>query len=253
MSTNISFEIIEGHSQFTGWLGAAVGSSLVGLAGMLPCFILSDVKARPLMYRFLLSFAVGGLLGDTFLHILPESYSRSDGHESYVGVGILLGLFACLAIDSFAQGPEGSGYGNLLANAIDNLNHGLSIGSAFSVSPKVGILTTVCILLHEIPHEIGDFALLLQSGFTSGQAAKAQLGTAAVGVVGASLALAADSMDGLSRWILPFTAGGFLNIALVSSLPNILASTKSREESIVTGFGIISGIYIIYVMSFILD
>ncbi|CAB4060401.1 SLC39A13 [Lepeophtheirus salmonis] len=240
MTNNISYEVIDTPSQLPGWLGAAFGSSLVGLAGMLPCLFLSDVKTRPLMYRFLLSFAVGGLLGDTFLQILPESYSRCGNNQSQVGLGILLGLFVCLFIETFSHSPQGSGYSNLLANSVDNLNHGLSIGSAFSVSTKVGILTTVCILLHEIPHEIGDFALLLESGFTSTQAAKAQFGTAAVGVCGAILALGADSIESLSLWILPFTAGGFLNIALVSSLPGILASSKSKEDSVITAFGILS-------------
>lgn len=82
-----------------------------------------------------------------------------------------------------------TGYLNLMANCIDNFTHGLAVGGSFLVSFRVGALTTFAILIHEIPHEIGDFAILLKSGFSRLDAAKAQLVTATGGISGALVAI----------------------------------------------------------------
>ena len=60
--------------------------------------------------------------------------------------------------------PQVTGYLNLLANGIDNFTHGLAVAGSFLVSTRVGLLTTAAILLHEIPHEVADFAILLRAG-----------------------------------------------------------------------------------------
>lgn len=82
-----------------------------------------------------------------------------------------------------------SGYLNLLANCIDNFTHGLAVGGSFLVSFRLGSLTTFAILIHEIPHEVGDFAILLKSGFNRWDAARAQLMTATGGIFGALIAV----------------------------------------------------------------
>lgn len=82
-----------------------------------------------------------------------------------------------------------TGYLNLLANSIDNFTHGLSLGGAFLVSLRLGLLTTFAILIHEIPHEVGDFAILLKSGFTRWDAAVFQILTAGGGLIGAMAAI----------------------------------------------------------------
>jgi solute carrier family 39 (zinc transporter), member 13 len=81
------------------------------------------------------------------------------------------------------------GYLNLLANFIDNLSHGAAIGASFSIGPLLGLTTLVAILLHQMAHEMGDFAVLLQSGFDRRQATQAQLITGTGGLVGAGFAL----------------------------------------------------------------
>lgn len=85
------------------------------------------------------------------------------------------------------------GYLNLLMNFLDNFTHGLSVGGSFLISFRVGALSTFTILVHEIPHEVGDFAILLRSGFSRWDAARAQIITAGGGIVGA---LAAVSFSG---------------------------------------------------------
>lgn len=120
---------------------------------------------------------------------------------------------------------EIAGYLNLLANGIDNFTHGLAVAASFLVGTKVGLLTTAAIIIHEIPHEIGDFAILIKSGFSKWDAVKAQIATASIGIMGAIFTLTASSLDSVDQktsWILPFTCGGFLNIALVTILPDLL-------------------------------
>lgn len=77
-----------------------------------------------------------------------------------------------------------------MANSFDNFTHGLAVGGSFLVSFPHGVLTTFAILLHEIPHEVGDFAILLRSGFSRWDAARAQIVTASTGIMGALTAVA---------------------------------------------------------------
>jgi zinc transporter 13 len=91
---------------------------------------------------------------------------------------------------------------NLFANFIDNLTHGAAIGGGFAVSPLVGMTTLAGIVIHEIPHEMGDFAILLRSGFDRRQATKAQLFTGLGGILGATIALyCSSSVHSLSHFI----------------------------------------------------
>uniref|UniRef100_H2Z2P2 Zinc transporter ZIP13 n=1 Tax=Ciona savignyi TaxID=51511 RepID=H2Z2P2_CIOSA len=146
-----------------------------------------------------------------------------------------------------------SGYLNLLANCIDNFTHGLAVGGSYLVSRRVGILTTLAILLHEIPHEVGDFAILLRAGFDRWQAAKLQVLTAAGGLLGAIVALVAESAktagDTVS-WILPFTSGGFIYIALCTCVPDLLKEQSPRESCIQIAY-IVSAIVVMHMVSYI--
>jgi len=247
---------------YLSWLGAILGTVLVGLSGLVPMLIIpletgqnlrSEKGSRSL--RLLLSFAVGGLLGDVFLHLFPESYgalatSGRNTHTGHLvmGLWILGGILTFLVLEKIFEFTDDNdadnnnkenvkkkkiiGYLNLLANCIDNFIHGLAVASSFLTSLKIGMITTFAILIHEIPHEIGDFAILLKSGFSRWEAGKAQMWTASVGMLGAIAALSLDSVQSLearTAWILPFSAGGFLNIALVSVLPELMSETDPKE------------------------
>ncbi|PVD29650.1 hypothetical protein C0Q70_08905 [Pomacea canaliculata] len=137
------------------------------------------------------------------------------------------------ASDTNSSHIKVSGYLNLFANVVDNFTHGLAVAGSFLISYRVGILTTVAILLHEVPHEVGDFAILLRSGFDRWRAARAQFLTATGGVVGAMTALlseSAQSAEERTLWVLPFTSGGFLYIALVTVVPDLLAERHILES-----------------------
>ncbi|XP_044742784.1 zinc transporter ZIP13 homolog [Chrysoperla carnea] len=311
------------------WIFAALGSTLIGLSGVFPLLIISiddgiNMKngAGGHQLKVLLSFAVGGLLGDVFLHLLPEAWandakfnSKHGGLSS--GIILLCGMLLFIVIEKLFSGINNqddstneqivekkenvenlnnnikidkenlqngytklsnngfitkttyheptvvsavkphqfkhvSGYLNLMANSIDNFTHGLAVGGSFLISLRLGMFTTVAILVHEIPHEIGDFAILLKSGFSRWEAAKAQLCTASGGMIGALVAVASSGgvVEGQTSWILPFTAGGFLHIALVTVLPDLIKEENSKE-SIKQFLALIFGIIVMAAMTMI--
>ncbi|CAO4384364.1 unnamed protein product [Caenorhabditis nigoni] len=215
------------------WLWTLFGCSLVVSSGIVPAFLLPAnihdfLQSREGQRRLnlVLAFGVGTLLSDVFLHLLPEAY---DNHTDQISIGLwtLAGFLSFYFIEKIgASTEEGQhqlcAYMNLCANVVDNFAHGLAVGSSFLVSTKFGFLTTITILLHEIPHEISDFAILLRADFDRVAAIKAQFVTASAGVLGSCVALSLHTSNvPVIETLLPFTAGGFLNIALVQILPEL--------------------------------
>lgn len=124
-----------------------------------------------------------------------------------------------------------AGYLNLAADFAHNFTDGLAIGASFLVGQGLGIITTATVFLHEIPHEIGDFAILVQSGCSKKKAMKLQFTTAIGAMMGTVCSLMAQGIgDAAIAWILPFTAGGFIYIATVSVIPELLEDTKLGQS-----------------------
>ncbi|CAJ0609517.1 unnamed protein product [Cylicocyclus nassatus] len=112
-------------------------------------------------------------------------------------------------------------YLNLVADFAHNFTDGLAIGASFIAGTTIGVVTMITVLVHEVPHEIGDFAILIQSGYSKRKAMLIQLVTALGALSGCVLSLWVADPSALadaaaSSWILPFTAGGFIYIATVS-------------------------------------
>nr|XP_055185839.1 zinc transporter SLC39A7 isoform X2 [Nyctereutes procyonoides] len=142
-----------------------------------------------------------------------------------------------------------SGYLNLAADLAHNFTDGLAIGASFRGGRGLGILTTMTVLLHEVPHEVGDFAILVQSGCSKKQAMRLQLLTAIGALAGTACALLTEggavgsevaSGTG-SGWVLPFTAGGFIYVATVSVLPELLREA-SPLQSLLEVLGLLGGV-----------
>lgn len=153
----------------------------------------------------------------------PLSEQTTSRKQALNGAGLIAG-----------QVIDPAGYLSLIANGIDNFTHGLAIGASFLVGIKVGLLTTFVIFVHEIPHEICDYAILVNSGFSRWDAVKAQWSVSLFGIMGTATALYFKSIDTLTAkmiWILPFSAGGFLHIALVNLLPEILSRRTNFRDS----------------------
>ncbi|KAL9098033.1 MAG: hypothetical protein Q9163_006223 [Psora crenata] len=146
-----------------------------------------------------------------------------------------------------------SAYLNLVADFTHNITDGLALSSSFYASPTVGATTTVAVFFHEIPHEIGDFALLIQSGFSKRRAMGAQFITALGAFLGTCLGIAIQELGksevgeniddfnttglfgtglGWGDMLLPFTAGTFLYVGTVAVIPELLETGPKKGEEV---------------------
>merc|ERR1712181_108027 len=124
-----------------------------------------------------------------------------------------------------------AGFLNLAADCFHNFTDGLAIGASFLAGDTIGIVTTGTILLHEVPHEIGDYAILIQSGVSPQRAIMLQLLTAVGALTGCIVSLVlGGSVAIASKLILPFTAGGFIYIATVSVIPELLEGATFKQS-----------------------
>ncbi|CAD6189134.1 unnamed protein product [Caenorhabditis auriculariae] len=144
-------------------------------------------------------------------------------------------------------------YLNLVADFTHNFTDGLAIGASFIAGTTVGVVTMITVLVHEVPHEIGDFAILIQSGYSKRKAMMVQLVTALGALSGCVLSLLASDADALadaaaSSWVLPFTAGGFIYIATVSVIPELLENS-SFVQSVKEIAALLTGIFLMYLIA----
>ncbi|KIW96121.1 uncharacterized protein Z519_03188 [Cladophialophora bantiana CBS 173.52] len=291
----------------------------------------------PSSLSIMVAFAVGGLLGDTLFHLLPEIFLGEDERDQVkfvmvepnrnllLGVGIIVGLVTFMAMDKalrIATGGDGGGHShshshshaheekheiatngsatatssrkgrvadgdmrqrkaqkdtkslspssppapqnpsvklagllNLIADFTHNITDGLALSSSFYASPALGATTTMAVFFHEIPHEVGDFALLIQSGFSKRKAMGAQFVTAVgaflgtlIGIFvqeyggGGSKSAADDTLAGGGgiwgtslSWgdmLLPFTAGTFLYVGTVAVIPELLETGPNKWDEL---------------------
>jgi len=145
----------------------------------------------------------------------------------------------------------------VLADFIHNFTDGLAIAASFLVSPSTGLTTSVAVLIHEIPHEIGDLAILVQSGATKAQVIFIQFFTAIGCLAGTivGLALAADQSNEQTKVktaILSATAGGFVYIATVGVIPKLLEAT-SLGQTLKESFAIVAGIGVMVFIAVVLE
>lgn len=121
---------------------------------------------------------------------------------------------------------------SLVADAAHNLMDGVVIGTAFVVSPMHGWRTSLAVLVHELPHELGDYAVLQQCGYTRTGIVVTQLTTGLTNAVGAgAVVLAASSAfaGAVHDWLTPFAAGAFLYLGLVSLLGDVRSGAPAAE------------------------
>lgn len=133
-----------------------------------------------------------------------------------------------------------SGFLNLIADFFHNFTDGLAIGASFRTGH--GLQTTIAILLHEVPHEIGDYAVLVDSGFSKTEAIGAQVVTATGAMAGTFVGLLWWQTVGSDAWITPVTAGGFLYIGLATIIPTLLEDS-SLKQTVLEVLGMFVGVY----------
>jgi zinc and cadmium transporter len=224
--------------------------SLVSFVGLLFLAVKKEILQRFLL--FLVSFATGGLLGGAFLHLLPEAVDR-------LGVGwnfslmTLAGILAFFILEKFIfwrhchiptskQHPHPVAFMNLVGDGFHNLLDGVMIAASFMTDFSLGVATTLAVLVHEIPQEIGDFSVLVYSGFSKLKALFFNFASGLVAVLGAILTLSLGAkFTNLVPLILPFTAGGFIYIAGSDLIPELHKETKI-SKSLLQLLGLLLGI-----------
>ncbi len=204
--------------------------SILSLIGIFALSIKEAILGRLLIY--FVSFSAGALFGDTFIHLIPEIVEE-NGYNLQVALFILTGIVFSFIIEKVIHWRHCHipvtknhvhrfAYMNLFGDLIHNFIDGLIIGASYLVSIPVGIATTVAIILHEIPQEIGDFGVLLLGGFTKRQAVFYNFFTALAAVLGTIFAIWLRSWSGpFNDLLLPFAAGSFIYIAGSDLIPQL--------------------------------
>ena len=211
--------------------------SLISFVGLLT-FGMRAERVRTLLIYFI-SFAAGALFGDAFFHIIPEIV-RTQGFGFYVSISFLGGIVLFLIIEKIihlqqyhSHGAEGHSdesndrirpfvFTNLFGDAIHNFGDGLIVGASYLVSIPVGIATTFAVAFHEIPHEIGNFSILVHGGLSRGKALLINFCTGLVAIGGAIVALILGGyVEEVQRFVLPIVAGGFIYVAGSDLIPEL--------------------------------
>ncbi len=249
-----------------GWiLGFSLLCSLLGVLAAAVFLLLPD-GARNHLIPHLVSLATGTLLGAAFLGLLPEALASAGiGGAQLVPLCVLMGLVLFFLLEKMViwrhcherdcerhgEGPpagpgQAAGTLILVGDAIHNFVDGVLIAGAFLTDIELGVLTSLAVVAHEIPQEVGDFVILLQSGYTPRQAFAYNLGSGLATVPGALLAWAAlTSVAPALPYVLAVAAASFIYVAVADLIPGLHEKTELRE-SVHQVFLISAGIGLVY-------
>lgn len=244
-----------------GWI--IVFSLLGGVLSVLAASVFLLIKDNHQKYILphAVSFAIGALLGAAFLALLPHAITINNNVEIHdIGLTILLGLLSFFLLEKMvlwrhchsnhcevhtpetqtdvhthshhdhSHNKDASGTLIIIGDGVHNLVDGVLIAAAFLTDFHLGVVTALAVAAHEIPQEVGDFAILLNSGFTRSRAlffnVLASLSTVVGGVV-AYFSL--QSMQGALPYILAIAASSFIYIAVADLIPGLHKKTELRE------------------------
>lgn len=203
--------------------------SLIAFIGLISFKIKQDKLQRVLIY--FISFSAGALFGDAFIHLLPETIDQ--GYTILSSVSILSGILLFFILEKVMcwhhchmpitrDHVHSFAYMNLLGDSVHNFIDGLIIASSYLVSIPIGIATTIAVIFHEIPQEIGDFGVLIYGGFSKFKAMIMNFFTALTSVLGVVFALLLNNyILGIQRVLVPLAIGGFLYVAGSDLIPEL--------------------------------
>ncbi len=235
---------------------------VVSLVSFIGALALSFREETLKKYLFVfISLAVGALLGDAFIHLIPEAFEAS-GNAVLTSVLFIAGILFFFALENFlhwhhhGEDQEENhihpvGKLVLFSDGIHNITDGIIIGASFLVSAPVGIATTLAVIMHEIPQEIGDFAVLIHSGYSKRKALWLNFLSAISAFLGLAAVLFIDQLEGIvSVWCLPIAAGGFIYIAIADLIPE-LHKTKEARHSALQLITVILGVLAMYALTYL--
>jgi zinc and cadmium transporter len=240
-------------------LASVLAVSLVSLVGLLT-ISMGQARVRKLATLFV-SFAVGALLGDAFIHLIPDIFQNETARRGplFPSLLILGGILVFFVVEKLLRHAHGVLYEqhhgsstgnrpvlaaiNVFGDAIHNFIDGMLIAASYLASPELGVATTVAVLLHEIPQEFADFGILIHSGLSVRKAVLLNLACASVAILGAVIALIAGAVarETVVELLIPITAGGFVYIAAADLIPELQHDHSLRagmKQTALIGAGI---------------
>lgn len=231
--------------------------SLLSLIGIFT-LILSREKLKQLTL-FLVSLSAGALLGDSFLHLIPEAVAKNNGQLN-IWLWLLAGILTFFILEKVVHWrhchlltteshPHPVGMMNLIGGGLHNFIDGMIIAGSYLIDFNLGLATTIAVVSHEIPRELGDFAILIYAGYTKFKALFYNFISAAISIIGAIFALAIGGrIENFSAFIVPFTAGGFIYIATSDLFPELKKDNDKLYQAFFQLASIIIGIGIMLVL-----
>jgi len=228
-----------------GWILAAsfVGGTLsAGLAAF-------SLALRASWVPMLVSYAIGALLGAAFLGVIPEAFAK--GPPQQAAVSILGGIFGFFVLEKLLlwrhchtencevhdphlhQHDHGrSGALIIVGDTVHNFVDGLLIAAAFLQSTELGILAAIAIVAHEIPQEVGDFLILLHSGYSKARALAMNLLSSTATMVGGALGyFALQVVSGWETTLLGIVAASMIYVAVADLIPGLHRRPELRDTA----------------------
>ena len=234
--------------------------SLISFSGALTLVIKKE-KLKDLLIYFV-SFSAGALLGDVFIHLLPEVVEEYSHSISLIFIYVLVGILTSFILEKIIcwrhchlpitkNHIHNFAWMNLWGDFFHNFIDGLTIAASYLLNTGAGIATTLAVAFHEIPQEIGDFGVLLHGGFKIKKALFLNFLTALSAVIGTLISLFLNNrIENLTLFLAPFAAGNFIYIASSDLIPELHKETiiKKGIIQIVTfllGVGVMYGLLIV--------
>jgi zinc and cadmium transporter len=238
-------------------LAATFAISLIAFVGIVTFFLREELLNRILLV--LVALSTGALLGGAFLHLIPETIEQVGG-SLVVFLYLLLGFCLFFILEQFLQwrhqhtashAAKPFSYLILVSDGVHNFIDGLAIAAGFIAGYPVGIATAIAVALHEIPQELGDFAVLVYGGLDRRRALTFNFISAITAILGGVTGYFASSiLAGSIVYLLPFAAGNFIYIAAADLIPEIKHQVSLGRS--VVHFGVfIIGIAIMLTVKFI--
>lgn len=238
---------------------------LASAAGGLLSVLLASVALRMRVewVPVMVSYAIGALLGAVFLEILPHALELTDSYET-IGVVLLGGILAFFLLEKLVlwrhchtahcetHGVEAlsasehdhgrSGMMITVGDTVHNFVDGVMIAAAFLVDFKLGVVTAFAIAAHEVPQELGDFLILLHSGYSKFQALALNLLSSVAMILGAVLGyFLLSPLQGLLPYMLAIAASGMIYVAVADLIPGLhkrAALSHTAQQLALIGLGI---------------
>jgi zinc and cadmium transporter len=244
------------------WLYTLVSVFIVSLISLIGIFTLGiKIEKLKKILIYFVAFSAGALLADAFVHLLPEAVEEK-GFTLEISLSLLSGILLFFILEKIIhwrhchdleceEHIHSFAYMNIVGDGLHNFIDGLIIAASYVVSLPAGIATTLAVIFHEIPQEIGEFGLLIQGGFSKGKALLINFLSALTAVLGAIIGLWLSSrVQGLEFILVPLAAGGFIYIAGSDLIPEMHKETK-LSKSIVQILSFLVGILVMLALLWI--